>query len=450
MYNMNFPPRDNQKEFIYELLNHLKEHGYIRGILQALPGVGKTYTGIYLGQFFKKPLIIVPKEILADQWKDSILEFSDLNEEDVQIIEGSDMKKISEQLENGKIFIAKVQSLLSQIKRNNPLELMKIYQCIDLVIFDEAHNAGALGFSKALSIFQTPNIFGLTATPFRKGINEFLLLNSIGDIIVEADAEVMTPFINITRLPQTFIKFEENELKYLNRLSGDYIKFLTFFNMFLERKNTYFDFLSDWVNYYTQLNHEIVLLFSTNKMAKKAKEFIESKYKTEVLMLTGNSKNDALNIAKQENRKLKDKLKEYKEELNEKVKNKEIKRKEANALYKAERLKSKELQDLNLEMALDLYNKKIKEAKIISSNFGLLREGFDKPKLSTVIFGSPIIGKVSVIQTLGRVTRLSEGKQTPIAHFFIHEIFEKHSPYVMKIIENNVRTAYPEAPIKFV
>ena len=164
-------------------------------------------------------------------------------------------------------------------------------------------------------------------------------------------------------------------------------------------------------------------------------------------MLTGNSKNDALNIAKAQNKKLREELKEYKEELNEKVKNKELKRKEADALYKERRLKFKEIQDLNIEKSIELYHKKIKEAKIIVSNFSFLREGFDKPSLSFVIFGSPIIGKITVIQTLGRITRLYEDKPTPIALFPITEAFESLNPKVKIIIINNIKSTYPKARI---
>ena len=97
--------------------------------------------------------------------------------------------------------------------------------------------------------------------------------------------------------------------------------------------------------------------------------------------------------------------------------------------------------------SIELYHKKIKEAKIIVSNFSLLREGFDKPSLSFVIFGSPIIGKITVIQTLGRITRLYEDKLTPIALFPITEAFESLNTKVKIIIINNIKSTYPKARI---
>ena len=451
-YNIKVQPRENQVPILDELNQRLKNFNYIRGILQAAPGTGKTYMSINFSKVFKKTLIIVPKNVLVDQWLESILTFTNLQKENIYILEGSKLNEIQENLnKNIKIIITKPQSLLSQIKKNKILDLIDLYSKIDFVIYDECHSAGAEGFSKTLSLFKTPNILGLTATPFRKGLNEFLLINSIGDVIIEADAKVLTPNIIIQYLPKTFIDFSEKEIFALKqRFQNDYPMFLALFNSYLLRKPNYFDFLAQWNDWARKNNHEVVILFSTNKLAKKQYNTIIEKnpeYKDEILYLTGNSKNDALQIAKDQNKLLRVELKKIKEELNQKVKNKELKRKDADVIYKEERKKFKEAMDLNIQNSLDLYFKKIKEAKIIVSNFSLLREGFDKPKLSFVIFGSPIVGKITIIQTLGRITRIAEDKPQPIALFPVTEVFESFSPRVKLIITNNVKSTYPEAKI---
>ena len=449
-YNVLAPPRENQKEILSFLLKYFKEHKHINGILQAAPGTGKTYMSIFFGQLFKKILIIVPKNVLVDQWMRALLDYTDLTENDIGIIEGSNINNIKENL-NKKIIITKPQSIISQIKRINYYDLVELYSEIDFVIFDECHGAGAEGFSKALSIFKTVNILGLTATPFRRGINEFLLKNSIGDVLIEAEAEVLTPEIYFRYLPSNFINFSESEINKIKQ-QPEYPMKLAFFNMFLERKNEYINHITDWIKWALGQKREIVILFSTNKLGKKLLNFFIAKYpeyEKDVLFLTGNSKKDALEIAKIKNRELKAELKLYKEELNEEVKNKEIKRKEADALYKKRREEIKELQELNLKRATDLYDEKIRESKIIISNFSLLREGFDKPLLSMVVFGSPVIGKIPVIQSLGRITRLAD-KPQPIALFLIPEDFTRINPNVFKIIQNNVKSTYPNARISYV
>lgn len=445
--------RKNQRPIIEFLEKYYLEHDFLNGILQAKPGTGKTFVSIYMSQFYKKTIFFVPKEILADQFKKEILNFTSYKEEDIKIIEGSDIAQIKKDISEGKIFIGKIQSVLSQIKRIPVQELIEIYKEFDFVVYDECHSAGAAGYSKVLSLFRTPHILGLSATPFRRGINEFILQNSIGEVIYEADAEVLTPDIQIFRIPdKDFAEFTEKEKNTLKLKRRDYIQFLTFFNMFLSTKNKYFDYLADWVNYCRYQNHESVILFSTNKMANKMAKFIEDKYPNldKPLVLVGDSKKDAINLAKQENKILREKIKEIKAELDIRVKNKELKRKEANEILKKEREANKRLQELNIKKALDIYNKKIKEAKIIISNFNLLREGFDKPRLSHVIFGSPIIGKISVVQTLGRITRLStEDKPKPLAQFFMHDIFLEQNKNTLQIIRNNVLSTYPEASFKY-
>jgi len=450
-FKMKFGPRENQKDSIKAIFNKLKD-GTIRGILKGLPGIGKTFLSIYLASYFKKTLIVVPKTVLVDQWISEILSFTELKENEIQEIQGSNLKEIEEVLNNPniKIVISKPQSILSQIKRINTLDLINLYSSIDLAVIDECHNFGALGYSKVCSILKTPNIFGVTATPKRKGLNDFLLKTSIGEVFYEAEAEVLTPKVTIQTIPQEKIPFAEKEIKILNMKRGDYIQFLTFFNMFLANKKEYFDYLAQWVYYQKAFDHKSVVLFNTIKMIKMMeKSLLQINPKLNVLALTGNSKKDALNIAKDKNKILREELKRLKEELDIKVKNKEIKRKEANEIYKEERLKSKELQELNIESSLLIYKQEIKNADIILGTYGLLREGFDKPELSHVIFGSPVIGLTSLIQVLGRITRLFDGKPMPLAQFFLHEIFLEQNKHAIKTIINNIKSEYPLAEIEF-
>ena len=451
MYKVSVQPRDNQKPILKFLFNLLKEQKKIRGILQAAPGVGKTFMGIYLGQIFKKTLILVPKVILEDQWKEAILSFTDLKEEDIYILQGSEIKDIEEALK-AKIIITKPQSILSQIKRIKINILQELYSDIDFVIADECHGFGAYGYSKTLSIFKTCNIIGLTASPWRNNLNKFLLDTSIGDVLIEAEAEVLTPTIYMQRLSNDFIHFNEKEMFALKQRLTDYPMMLSLFNMYLYNKDGYLQFLAQWIKWFRETDREVVILFSTNKLAKKLSEIFYGMYPeyiNETLVLKGDSKQDSLQIAKEENKLIKEKLKEYKESLNEKVKAKELKRKDADLLYKAERIKAKDLQEINIQKALDLYYQKIKDAKILISNFNLLREGFDKSSLSGIIFGSPIIGKITVVQSLGRITRLHEDKPEPIALFPIIEAFETLNKSVTTIIRNNVLNTYPNAKITY-
>lgn len=460
LYGTNITLRPEQAT-AFEVIKDMRyDKKLFRGILQATAGWGKTlFTVNFIQKLkFQKPLIIVPKDILAHQFKDSFLEHSGLNPEDIFMLEGSDENKIEENLKNCKVIIAKVQSLLSQIKRNKYETLYRIYENVDLVIYDEVHSSGAKGYGKVSSIFKTSNVLGLTATPYRRGFNDFMLRNSTGEVIYKSLHKNIQPDIQIFNLPSgpgSAMEFTPKDLKTLDWCRNDYIKFLTFHNMLLYEKDWYFEYLADWTNYQQKMGHDSVVLFSTNKMIDKFIEKYNERYPSipgseqQPLKLVGDSKVDSQKIAKEQNKKLKEELKAQKENLNQQVKDKLIKRKDADIAYKLLRGDSQAEQAKNVENAIELYQDKIKSTKLIVSNFQLLSAGFDKSSLSHIIFGSIIIGKVTVLQSIGRIARLHEGKQFPLVQFFFNSTFTDYNEKSPMILNNNIKSEYPNSNIKW-
>ena len=98
-------------------------------------------------------------------------------------------------------------------------------------------------------------------------------------------------------------------------------------------------------------------------------------------------------------------------------------------------------------------NKKlISTSDIVFTNFKMFSAGADFPHLSSVFFGSMVLGKIPIIQTLGRVTRKYSDKiQDVQAHFFIpdfiYPLFSSNEPH-MTIIRA-VKTQYPESQFKW-
>lgn len=452
IYECDVIPRPEQVPLLDGLVEHFHENERIRGVVAAAPGFGKTISSIKTIYNLKAHgLIVVPNEVLNDQWLESIIKFSGCEAEDVAIIEGSDEHKIRNELHKKKIVIVKIQSLYSQVKRLSPDTLADIYSFIDVVIYDECHTSGAAeGYAKTSSIFNTPNIIGMSATPYRDGINDYLLKISIGETIYKSEHKNLIPDVQIYNLG---IEFSPREIQRLAGVRGDYIMFLGIFNMILAGKQSYFDYLADWVNYNHSIGHKIVVLFSTNKMVERLKKTIETRHKhlisDKLLALKGDTKKDSLALVTQERKKLMEEYKAFKEEQDQRVKNKEIKRKEAQEIIKEYRanldLKVQEMKD----NALSLYKKKVKEADIISSNYNLLSAGFDKSELSNIIYGSPRVGKVSVIQSLGRITRIHEGKLHPLAQFMFPSVFldfHNSTPFVLK---KNIMIEYDTAKITY-
>jgi len=138
--------------------------------------------------------------------------------------------------------------------------------------------------------------------------------------------------------------------------------FSSFFNMFLATKQSYFDYLAEWVNYNNSIGHNIVVLFSTNKMVQRLKDTVNAKYphlnKETVISLTGTTKKDSQEFVKEERKKLMLAYKEFREEYDARVKAKKLKRKEANTIIKSHRADlDLKIQDMK-DNALRLYKRR--------------------------------------------------------------------------------------------
>jgi hypothetical protein len=71
--------------------------------------------------------------------------------------------------------------------------------------------------------------------------------------------------------------------------------------------------------------------------------------------------------------------------------------------------------------------------------------------MSNIIFGgAPRIGKISVIQSIGRITRLHEGKNNPLVQYFIPSKFLDIQKSTGVILNRNIRVQYPDAKFKYI
>jgi superfamily II DNA or RNA helicase len=448
----NADPRDEQKDVIDFFIEEFNAKHRIRGVLQAAPGVGKTYMSIkLLAGFRAKGLIIVPNAVLEDQWKEAIMQFTNLTEDQIGIIQGSDLDKLQEEI-NKPIAIVKIQSLFSQLKRNKFHEVQEFYKFRDFIVYDECHNSGAAtSYAKTSSAFLTPNIIGLSATPYRVGLNDYLLKSAIGETIYNVEHHNLQPDVEIHNV---YTEFTPNEIKRLRTIGQDYVMFLGMFNSMMKSKHLYFEYLADVVAWNHSQGHNIVVLFSTIVLMEKLQNEIDKRHPAltnKILLLKGKTKQDAMDMVKEARKEIMAEYKKYKEELDIMVKSKKLKRKEAQLKIKERRAEIDEKLNYLKEHALDLYKTKVKESEIILSNYNLLSAGFDKSVLSNIIFGgAPRIGKISVIQSIGRVTRVHEGKQKPLVQYFIPSFFIESKASTSIILTKNIKIQYPDANFKYI
>lgn len=128
--------------------------GHTGVLLNAETGSGKSVMGVrFLGELKTTTLIIVPKSDLMDQWKDNLLKFSNIKEDEIGIAQQNICN-----YEGKKVVIGMLQSLC----KDRYSEHFKQY--FGCVLIDEIHRVSAKEFSKAATLFPAKYRIGLSAS----------------------------------------------------------------------------------------------------------------------------------------------------------------------------------------------------------------------------------------------------------------------------------------------
>ncbi len=181
--------RKNQQKAADVLLKH--EHG----VLQAATGFGKTVVGAYLISSLKmRTLIIVPKTSLLAQWQKELEAFLAIDEELPPLFTPSGRKSSKKRslvgligggknVPSGIVDIATYQSLLERGGTEGEPKCAKtLVQDYDLIICDECHRAAAPQLERVLRAANARRVYGLTATPKREDGLEGILFMQCGPI----------------------------------------------------------------------------------------------------------------------------------------------------------------------------------------------------------------------------------------------------------------------------
>lgn len=354
-----------------------------------------TYISINIGsQTGGQVLVIVPNNLLCEQWKQSLIDFTDLTENDIGMIKGSDLGKLRAKGQNAKpVMICLIQSLDSQLQRAEFEDLVDFYRNTSIVFYDETHTSGAAdGYAKTSGIFTTYNIVGLSATPYKKDKNLFQLYTGIGQIVYISTHQNLIPNCNMHMLDIPIKSKDERELVDIFQKTN-YNFFMSKLEDYLFKVDAYFVYIAEWLIYRYKQGHSSVVLFKTNKMLDKLKLFLEKiqgdlPIKTTILTNETAKKN----------------------------------------------------------------RKELTSSNIILSNYKMFSAGADYPFLSCVFFASMVLSKTTIIQTLGRVTRKFADKiQEVQAHFllakFIYPLYSNNEPHLN--IVRAVKLQYPDAQFKW-
>ena len=206
---------------------------------------------------------------LKDQWIDAFVNFTNLTEDNIGVIQGKKLEL------DKPVAIAMVQTLMSKVKR----DLKKNYILFrdagyGVVFFDETHaTSSAPKFSLSSLLLNTPNIIGLTATPFLRDINKLLMENIVGDVIYETKKYDLLPKIFFVNYSSGLGPQYSKRMNY----SRDYIKKQAFYNSVTHKSIRYLDLIYRLASKCVKKGHKTIIVVSTIKQLDAVHDYLANR-----------------------------------------------------------------------------------------------------------------------------------------------------------------------------
>ncbi len=262
--------RPDQIPIMDTVFNMFNRQGHVNGIVKARPGIGKTVMAVYAAaKIGLKTIIIVDNSSLMEQWIKEIYDFTDLTIDDIGMVK----QRLT--VTNKPVTIAMCQSLLSKIKG----DLKTAFEFIDeskfgFAVYDEVHNTSASEmFAKVSLLFRTPNIMGLSATPFQYGMQEILMKNTIGEVIYETNEYETVPKYYMVMYKSGLDQLDGG--KYFRKMTKipDYLMRRAIYNKIVIQSQEYIRLITTYTRNLLKNGHVIIIICFT----KKQVEFISEK-----------------------------------------------------------------------------------------------------------------------------------------------------------------------------
>jgi superfamily II DNA or RNA helicase len=178
-----FVPRNEEQQKLFAKSLSLLQGGQSH-LFEAPTGWGKTVVGGAIAAGLGQPtLIVVTKEDLMHQWRDSLTQVLGIPVSKVGHIQGE-----IQDWQGKQFVLGMVQSLM--IEGKYPPEM---YRYFGLQILDECHQMAADCFVRACQFFSAKLRLGFSATPTRKDGKTKLLYWHIGHIMVKGTVMTAKP-----------------------------------------------------------------------------------------------------------------------------------------------------------------------------------------------------------------------------------------------------------------
>lgn len=160
--------------------------------LEAAPGSGKTVMGLkMLSLLHTTALIVVPKSDLVKQWKDRIIQFTDLTEEEIGIVEGGKAEYKNKKIVIGLIHSIVIPRIATTSFKNN----------FGVIFFDECDSSlPPKTFSSASGMFPAKWRIGVTASATRMDGLHVIFEESLAQFRIRCkNTKTMTPTVVLHR-----------------------------------------------------------------------------------------------------------------------------------------------------------------------------------------------------------------------------------------------------------
>nr|WP_322783533.1 DEAD/DEAH box helicase family protein [Streptococcus cuniculi] len=341
------------------------------GVLCAGTGFGKTVLGAALiAERKKRTLIVVHNRQLLEQWLERLSQFLTFEEEEAIRTTPSGREKVIGHI--GQFAGAKKwRTTLVDVAMMQSLmtveNLEELLSDYDVMIVDECHHVTAVMFEKVVASFSGTYLYGLTATPERKNGHEPILFQRIGPILHTASEGQVTFEKHLSLRFTDFGKYDVQDRK-----SSNFVELCDRLAQSSSRNQL---IVQDIIEAYQKKRHILVL---SNRLGHL--EILEKRLReaglSSIFTLNGQTK----------------------------VKEKQ-------------------------EIVSQIDQLSDHEPFVLLSIGKYVGEGFDLPKLDTLILASPLSWKNNLIQYAGRIHRPYPEKK----RVTIYDYVDIHVPYLERM-----------------